>query len=189
MDRHNHYERAFDAFARSSGVLSLGVDEAQRCTLDDAPLKSPDFLLLGANDIRLAVDVKGRRYPSGPPGRRRHVWECWSTMADINGLARWAGLLGDDFVGLLVFVYHILPEVCLPEETPDLWHYQDRQYLFRAVAVEVYRERMRARSPKWGTVDLGRQDYARIVQPVSAFLGESDDVLANARERECWITP
>lgn len=189
MDRHNHYERAFAAFARQTGTLTLGVDESRRCTLDASPLKSPDFLLLGANDVRLAVDVKGRRYPSGPAGRRRYVWESWSTEADVDGLARWAGLLGDGYVGVLVFAYHVLGEVELPAETPDLWTYQDRRYLFRAVAVEDYRAHLRVRSPRWGTVSLATRDYARLVRPVSAYLGELDDVLANAQERESWTFP
>jgi hypothetical protein len=186
MDRGNHYERAFAAYVRERGLLTLGVDESRRGWLGETSVKNLDLLVVGPGEVRLAVDVKGRRYPSGPAGKRRYTWECWSTAADVAGLTTWTDLLGDGYVGLLVFVYHVLPEVRLPEETLDLWEYQERTYLFRAVPVEDYRRHLRVRSPRWGTVGLARHDYVRVVRPVSDFLGDGDDIGANARERECW---
>jgi hypothetical protein len=75
----------------------------------------------------------------------------------------------------------------LPEETPDLWEYQDRHYLFRAVSRDDYRKHLRVRSPRWGTVSLTSRDYARLVFPFSAFVGPPEDELANAQERAYWL--
>ena len=65
--------------------------------------------------------MKGRRFPCGPPERPRRVWECWSTRDDVDGLERWAGLSGPGYRGLLVFAYHVLPSVDLPDDMDDLW--------------------------------------------------------------------
>jgi hypothetical protein len=188
MDRGNHYECAFDAFIRARGLLVLGVDESRRGTLGDASIKSLDFLVIGSRGVRLVVDVKGRRFPAGPESKRRYTWECWASTDDVDGLGRWATLLGEGYVGLLVFVYHVLPEVILPEDAPDCWDYQGRSYLLRAVNVDDYRRYQRVRSPRWGTVALARRDYARVVRPLSAFLGEPEADLVQARQSESWLT-
>ena len=83
------------------------------------------------------MDVKGRRYPGGPKAKPRHVWESWSTRDDIDGLARWSERFGDEYVGLLVFVYRIATGYALPDETPDVWTCRNRTYLLRAVAVSL----------------------------------------------------
>jgi hypothetical protein len=41
------------------------VDETHRAMLDDAPVKSLDFIVHGPGGVRLLVDVKGRRFPGG----------------------------------------------------------------------------------------------------------------------------
>lgn len=187
MDRGNHYERAFAAYMRACGQLVLGVDESRRGWFGDASVKSLDFLVLG-NGNRLAVDVKGRRYPAGPPGKRRYVWESWSTSDDVSGLQTWESALGDGYVGLFAFVYHILPDVLLPEETPDLWTYQERTYLFRAVPVGDYQRHQRVRSPRWGTVGLATADFARLVRPVGDFLGGVEPLDSLDLEPECWAS-
>jgi hypothetical protein len=169
MDRSNHYEVAFEAYLQRHGLCYVAVDETRRALLGDAPVKSLDFLVFGQTGARLLVDVKGRRFPAGPPARRRRVWECWSEQADIDGLERWAELAGPGYRGLLVFAYHVLPEVELPERTPDLWLCRGRRYLFRAVTVADYRRHMRRRSPSWRTVTLPRAAFRALVRPLGDF--------------------
>ncbi|MBX9582019.1 MAG: HYExAFE family protein [Gemmataceae bacterium] len=170
MKSDNHYEAAFEAYLRSLGVAVVPVVEARRSYLDQTEVKSPDFIVVGPDDARLVVDVKGRKFPGGPSGSPRLMWENWSTREDIDGLARWAGRLGDGFRGVLAFVYEVLPVVYLPPDTPDLFAYRDRLYLARGVCVADYRDHMTARSPRWGTVHLPADDFRRLVRPFSAFL-------------------
>jgi hypothetical protein len=172
MNRDNHYEAAFEAFLRTRGVAVVAVDEARRSYLDDADVKSPDFLVVGPHDARLVVDVKGRKFPGGPSDKPRRVWENWSTRDDIDGLERWAARFGSDFRAVLAFVYHVLPAVCLPADTPDVFEFRDRLYLMRGVAVATYRAAMRSRSPRWRTVHLPTAAFRRVVRPFSHFLGE-----------------
>ena len=119
MNRDNHYEAAFEAYLRRHGVAVVPVVEARRSYLDAAEVKSPDFLVVGPDDARLVVDVKGRKFPGGPAGSPRKMWENWSTREDIDGLSRWSDRLGDGFRGVLAFVYEVLPTVALPAGTPE----------------------------------------------------------------------
>src|SRR5262245_42548670 len=88
MNRDNHYEAAFEAFLRDRGVGFVAVDEARRSLLDDAEVKSLDFIIVGPDDARLVVDVKGRKFPGGPPDRPRKTWENWCERDDVDGLTR-----------------------------------------------------------------------------------------------------
>lgn len=170
MKRDNHYEMAFEWYLRGRGIAVVPIVESRRSYLDDGEVKSPDFIVVGPRPARLVVDVKGRQFPSLSAGRPRITWQNWSTAGDIDGLVRWSGRFGGGFQGVLAFVYHVLPTVALPDDTPDLFAYRDRLYLARGVDVALYREHMKPRSPKWSTVDLPTAAFRRIVRPFSEFL-------------------
>lgn len=170
MKRDNHYEAAFEAFLRSRGVGFIAVDEAKRTMLGDGDVKSLDFIIVGPQDAKLVVDVKGRKFPGGSAERPTMTWQNWSTLEDVEGLERWAAALGPDFRGVLAFAYEIRPPFVLPNDTPDLFAFRDRTFLMRAVEVGEYRALMRRRSPKWGTVGLPVAAFRRAVRPFTAFL-------------------
>jgi hypothetical protein len=169
MDRSNHYEAAFEAYLRDARLPYVAVDESRRTTLDDEPVKSLDFIVYGQGDSRLLIDVKGRKFPSGKPEKPSHVWQNWSTLEDVDGLQRWEQRFGADYLGLLVFIYQILPVVDLTPGTPDLWHWRGRRYLMRAIPVVDYKKEMRTRSRKWGTVYLPGSMYRNWVRPFRDF--------------------
>jgi hypothetical protein len=169
MDRSNHYEAAFEAYLQWHRLCYVGVDETRRAWLGDAPVKNLDFIVHGEAGARLLVDVKGRSFPTGTAGRERRVWECWSTRDDIDGLGRWEELFGLGYRGLLVFAYQMLPAVVLPEDTDDLWTWRGRRYLLRAVPVSDYRQHMRVRSAKWGTVSLPGAVFRDLARPFHHF--------------------
>jgi hypothetical protein len=169
MDRTNHYEAAFEAYLQWHRLGYLAIDESRRAMLGDTSVKSLDFVVYGNGDARFLVDVKGRRFPTGAPGRRRRVWECWSTREDVVDLVRWQERFGPGFRGLFVFMYQLLPEVELAADTDDLWTWRGRRYLLRAVAVDEYEPHMRVRSPRWQTVTLPRPLFRRLVRPFHHF--------------------
>jgi hypothetical protein len=172
VDRSNHYEAAFEAYLQWHRHCYVAVDETRRSMLGDIRVKSLDFIVYGESGAKLLVDVKGRRFPTGPEGRQRHVWESWSTLDDINGLEQWTQLFGTGYEGLLVFVCHLLPVVTVADETEDLWTWRGRRYLLRALPVEMYRRHMRVRSPKWNTVSLPGAAFRSLVQPFHAFIDQ-----------------
>ncbi len=170
MNRDNHYEAAFEAYLRERKVGFLAVDEAKRSLLGGDAVKSLDFVVVGPDTAKLVVDVKGRKFPGGPPGKPRKVWENWSTRDDVDGLDRWAAHFGADFRGVLAFVYHVQPTVYLPPATPDLFTFREQTYLMRGVEAGEYRVWMTPRSPKWGTVHLPTDRFRECVRPFAEFL-------------------
>ncbi|QEL18950.1 HYExAFE family protein [Limnoglobus roseus] len=170
MKRDNHYEVAFEAYLRSHGVGFIAVDEANRSMLGDADVKSLDFIIVGPNDAKLVVDVKGRKFPGGSAERPIMTWQNWTTLEDIDGLERWAKVLGPDYRGVLAFAYEIQPPFVLPNDTRDLFAFRGQTFLMRAVEVSAYREHMRRRSPKWGTVGLPVAAFRKIIRPFIEFL-------------------
>jgi hypothetical protein len=175
MDRSNHYEVAFRGYLQSHGLCYIAVDETRRALWGDTPVKSLDFLVFGPKGARLVVDVKGRRFPTGPRTRLRWVWECWASREDVAGLERWASLAGEGYRGLLVFAYLLGRDVSLPDSTTDLWVCRGRRYLFRAVPIDEYRQHMRVRSPRWDTVTLPRARFRALVRPLSHFTDAVQD--------------
>jgi hypothetical protein len=145
------------------------VDETRRAMMGETRVKSLDFIVYGACGSKLLVDVKGRRFPGGSPGKQRRVWECWSMREDIDGLERWAELFGSDYLGLLVFAYQVLPVVDLAADTADLWTWRGRRYLLRAIPAADYRQHMRVRSPSWDTVSLPCAVFRELVRPLHYF--------------------
>jgi hypothetical protein len=188
MDRSNHYETAFEAYLQWHRLCYVAVDETRRPMLGDTPVKSLDFIVFGENGSRLVVDVKGRRFPAGSPRKPRRVWECWSTRDDIDGLQRWVERWGPGYQGLLVFSYHILPNVDLPADTEDLWTWRGKRYLLRAVEVNEYQRHMRVRSPKWGTVSLPGAAYRELVQPLRYYihLPATNSLHESASQEPSW---
>jgi hypothetical protein len=169
MDRGNHYETAFEAYLRDRRLGYVAVDESRRSSLDDEPVKSIDFIVYGHGGARLLVDVKGRKFPGGKPGRLRYTWQNWVEREDVEGLERWAASFGPEYRGVLVFAYYVLPDVELRRGTADVWVWKGRRYLMRAVPVGEYRRHMRARSPRWGTVHLPTAIFREIVRPLRDF--------------------
>jgi hypothetical protein len=176
MDRSNHYEAAFEAYLQWHRLCYVAVDEARRALFGDTPIKSLDFVVYSPAGARLLIDVKGRRFPSGPEHNQRRVWESWSSLDDVRGLGQWVSLFGPGYQGLLVFAYHVLPAVSLPADIEDLWTWRGRRYLLRAVPVDLYRARMRVRSPKWETVSLQTGVFRELMQPFSSFTQRSEPV-------------
>ena len=169
VKRDNHYEAAFEAYLRDRRVGFVAVDEAKRSLLGGGEaVKSLDFIVVGST--RLVVDVKGRRFPGGPPDAPRKVWQNWASADDLRGLGRWAAHLGDGYRGLLAFCYQIAAPFALPDGTPDSFAFRGKTYLMRAVLAADYELAMRPRSSRWGTVHLASADFRRLVRPFSAFL-------------------
>jgi hypothetical protein len=169
MDRSNHYEAAFEGWLQQQQLTYVAVDETRRSMMDDQSVKSLDFIVHGPHGARLVIDVKGRRFPGGPREKRRRVWESWSTKEDVECLSRWAARFGPGYVGVLVFAYHVLPEVELPDDTEDLFYWRGKRYLLRAVDVDDYRRHLRVRSPRWDTVHVPTAIFRDLIQPVQHF--------------------
>lgn len=163
MKAHIDYERAFGAFLADRDMPFVAVDEAKRAAFRDAKLKSFDFIVYSSNGPHWLVDVKGRRWAPRRPGARP-AWENWVTQADLDGLRQWQQVFGPGFVGLLVFGYRLEADGAPPVEL--LFECGDARYVFAGVPVDAYSAEARVRSPKWGTVNMPVEAFARHVRPI-----------------------
>jgi hypothetical protein len=172
MDRSNHYEAAFEAYLQCQRLCYIAVHEGRRTFAGETRVKNLDFIVHGKDGFGFLVDVKGRRFPSGNANRPRRVWECWSTQDDVDGLQRWAEIFGDGYCGLLVFVYLLGPGEKTAQELGEPFNWRGQRLLLRAVPVEDYRQRLRVRSPRWGTVHVSSRDFLELARPFHYFTHE-----------------
>jgi hypothetical protein len=168
-NRDNHYEAAFEEFLRSRGVPYVAVDEARRSLLSDgASIKSLDFIVSSPGGTVWLVDVKGRRFPSGD--EQKQYWKNWSTRDDLESLAQWEGLFGENFRGLFVFAYDVLGDRApLPAE--QLFAWRGNLYGFVAIPLAEYASYAHLISPRWDTVAMPTADFRRLARPLEELLG------------------
>ncbi len=175
--RSNHYDVAFEAYLRSRRVPYVAVDETRRALLHGASLKSMDFIVHPPGDVRLLVDVKGRRFPTLSVSGRQ-LWKNWATEDDIRSLLQWEESFGTGFQAVLVFAYHLLGpqwESCHDE----CWTFRGRTYAFYGVSVRQYASMMNCCSPRWETVSVRAADFREIRKPIRAFFSESGVLAAS----------
>lgn len=167
MKRHVQYEAAFEDHLLRRRIPFVAVDEARRASFRDVALKSFDFIVYSSSGDNWLVDVKGRRW-TARCGSGRRAWENWVTLADLEGLDRWAEVFGDGFSALLVFAYRIPPDSQPP---PEIVHeFRGERYVFAGVPAAEYRRHARLRSPKWGTVNVPTRRFAEHVRPLADWL-------------------
>jgi hypothetical protein len=173
-NRHNHYEAAFEAYLRERKVPYVAVDEARRSLMGEESLKSLDFIVSpltapGQHPRRWLVDVKGRRFSSGP---HRKLWNNWSTSDDVRSLARWEEIFGEQFHGLLVFAYNVDGDLApLPPE--QMFEYRQGLYGFVAISLDLYAAWAKPLSVKWDTLSMPTDRFRELARPADDFFGVS----------------
>lgn len=171
MKRHIHYEAAFEDYVRARQVPYVAVDESRRAPVRDAHLKSFDFIVYSGGRTHWLADVKGRRW--APRGRTtRPVWENWVTQLDLDGLRRWQRVLGTGFRSIFVFAYWVdASPTWAATAPPEIVHeFRGRRYVFAGVPADEYACHARVRSQRWGTVNVPRSEFVRLVRPMEQWL-------------------
>jgi hypothetical protein len=170
-DRKVHYEAAFEEYLRGRGIPYVAVDEAKRALFSSAKLKSFDFVVYGKQGSgrktpgsNLLVDVKGRSCRDRTVGGGV---QNWVMQVDVDDLIQWQEVFGEGFRALFAFVYWIECPL-IPEE--GTFEFRQRWYRAMGVDVTAYREVMRRRSLKWGTVCLRSEDFRSLARPIAAWL-------------------
>jgi len=166
--RSNHYEAAFEEFLRQRRTPHVVVDETRRALLQQASLKSMDFIVYSSRKPNLLVDIKGRRFPTGGESTQ-HKWENWATVDDIDSLVTWQQVFGAEFRALLVFSYHVIASDWL-NDVHDPFTFREKTYSFYGIWADAYRDGMRTRSKSWETVSLPSQAFRDQKLPIEEFL-------------------
>ena len=163
-DRTVHYEAAFEAFLRDRGIPYVAVDEAKKALFANAKLKSFDFVVYSKGGPNLLVDVKGR---SCRNRSARSGFETWTTERDVSDLLQWEQVFGEGFKAVFSFVYWIDPPLT---RDVGMYEFRERWYLLMGIDLAEYRDHMRRRSVKWGTVSLPAEDFRLLARPLESWL-------------------
>jgi hypothetical protein len=163
-DRTVHYEAAFEGYLRERAIPYVAVDEAKKALFSNARLKSFDFVVYSKDGPNRLIDVKGRQLRNRSA---RKGFETWAEEQDVTDLMQWEQVFGEGFKAMLVFVYWIEPPLA-PEA--GMFEFRDRWYLLMGVDLTEYRNHMRRRSPKWGTVHLGAESFRQLARPINSWL-------------------
>ncbi len=170
--RHGHYENAFMAFLRSHQVPYVPVDEARRAILAGSKVKSFDLLVYPPSQPPWLVDVKGRQFPYvGTRGGRRY-WENWVTREDLQGLAEWQQVFGDEFQARFVFVYHLQGDPARWPADQPAYDFDGERYAFLSVLLADYEQYCRPRSDRWQTVSVPAAAFRDIAHPLEHAICE-----------------
>ena len=163
--RRFHYDAAFEHYLRAKTIPYVVVDEARKALHGQVKLKSFDFVVYGSKGDNLLVDVKGRKHT----GRSHKHFDNWVTEDDIESLRRWEQVFGEGFIATFVFLYwcEAQPPDALFHEVFEL---RDRWYAVLAISVKDYADHMTMRSPKWKTVNLPAEDFARLSRPLTQLI-------------------
>ncbi len=167
VQRHNHYEVAFEEYLRSVRSPYVAVDESRRSLLGDHSIKNLDFIVSPAHiEQSWLIDVKGRRFPTRRGGQ---YWRNWSTWDDIQGLAQWEHFFGNRFVGILLFAYHVIGDQSpLPAE--ELFEFRGKLYGFIAVRLDHYASWAKPISTKWQTLAVPTERFRQLGVPFSRLV-------------------
>ena len=160
MDRGNHYEAAFEAYLQERRLCYVAVDETRRAVLGEMSIKSLDFIVFGD---RRRPAPGGREGPALPDGTAGAAAARLGVLVHPRGRGRPGALgrtlSGRGYRGLLVFVYHVLPSVELPDDVEDLWTWRGRRYLMRAVPSADYRLSHARPQPQMGHRDAAARRF------------------------------
>lgn len=162
--RHIHYEAAFEDYIRSRGWPYIPVDEHRKALFHGARVKSFDFLLYRATSPAWLVEIKGRKFPYHVRGATRY-WENWVAREDLDDMAQWQGVFGEQFRSVLIFAYWLLG---LPDKdpSPEIHTFRDQHYAFLCVPTEEYARHARPRSASWNTVSVPVAEFRRLARPI-----------------------
>lgn len=173
----NHYEVAFAAYLRASGLPCVPIDQSRR----SVGLKNPDFLVYPRSGPALVVEVKGKR---ARDGRGRRSWENWVTIDDLDGLVRWRAMYGPGYRPALAFAYAgPIPDDPIPAPMGGAFPLGGWEYRFWAVGLDDYLAHLRSRGPAWKAVAMARREFRRRVRPLAEWLGLPPPVYNPRRRR------
>lgn len=164
--RANHYEAAFEEYLRQRRIPYVAVDEQRRTLLEQASLKSMDFIVYSRNPVNLLVDIKGRRFPTVVGG---HKWENWTGAEDVPALLQWQEVFGTGFRAVVVFAYDLLEERH-HADFPDRFEFRGRSYAFFGAWADDYQAAMNTRSASWKTVFVSGDKFEKMRFPMQSVL-------------------
>jgi len=160
----NHYEKAFAGWLIENQVDFVPAADQHKPVYEASGLKSFDFLVCPTSGKKIIAEVKGRRFKGTSLAGLPRL-ECWVTTDDVDGLAAWQKILGDDYEADFVFAYRV-QNVDVDFDGREIFEFNENKYLFLGVRLTDYTQYMKQRSPKWKTITLPADKFRFCASPV-----------------------
>ena len=160
----NHYEKAFAGWLLENQVEFITAADQHKPVYERSGLKSFDFLLYPESGRKIIAEVKGRRFKGTTLAGLSRL-ECWVTTDDVDGLAAWQKILGEDYEAHFIFAYRV-QNVDVDYDGREIFDFNGDRYLFLALRLADYIQFMKQRSPKWRTVTLAADKFRSCARPV-----------------------
>ena len=164
----NHYERAFENWLRDNHIQYVAVDEQKRATFARSKIKTFDFVLYPPSGQIIIAEVKGRLF-KGTSLAKLTGLECWVTVEDVDGLAKWQQVFGPGHEAVFVFAYRI-ENIDVDFNGKEVFDFYANRYVFFCIKMEDYRRFMKRRSPKWQTVTLSADRFRQCAVQLKTLL-------------------
>ena len=167
----NVYEQAFECFLRENKLPFVWIDQNKRPEFQDGPVKNFDFLVKPDSDLPVLIELKGRTFKGTSLSGLKGM-DAWVTFEDVEALSHWHGVFAREKPQSRAFFVFAFQFANIDVETDgwDVYDWADKRFLFLALPVEQYRDRMKIRSPKWQTVHLASQDFRAMAMPIEKIV-------------------
>lgn len=153
MNEGQDYERAFEAWLNEKQLPYRAVDQSRRRQFRRHKIKSFDFAVSTPGGLLLA-DVKGRQFGGRSLSGLKGL-QTWVTQEDIDGLLEWRQTVAEkqSCEAGFVFAYRLM-QVDVESDGFSVFEFEGQRYVFLLIELDVYRNNMKRRSPRWNTVYL-----------------------------------
>jgi hypothetical protein len=164
----NQYEGAFENWLIDNRIQYITIDESKKAAFAHCKVKSFDFLLYPRNGQIIIAEVKGRKF-KGTSLAQLTGLECWVTIEDVDGLAKWQEVFGPGHQAIFVFVYNV-ENIDVDFDGRAVYDFAQKRYIFFCIKLDDYRSFMKVRSPKWQTVTLPADKFRQCIVQIHALL-------------------
>jgi hypothetical protein len=166
----NHYEKAFAGWLEDNRIKYLPVDQHKRQAFAKSKIKSFDYIFYAPDSNAYIAEIKGRKF-SGKTFAAFGSLQNWVTLDDTNGLESWVKIFNNKYKGLFVFAYD-LENIDVDTDGREIFEFDNRRYVFIAVAIDDYKKGATARSRKWKTVHLSAELYKNCAINPNELIGQ-----------------
>lgn len=167
--RRSHYEMAFESWLDQRGTPYVMLEDVRHFVKGRLGAKAFDYIVYPPGAKPCLVDVKGRKInatPSDPDARSKN----WVTRADLDGLAAWQEVFGDEYEANFVFGFWLSGGRGVESAQPGLFGpvtaLAGRFYSFWRVRLSDYAGRSKLLSRRWDTLNIPTEDFKRISERI-----------------------
>jgi len=106
--------------------------------------------------------------------------QTWVTGEDIEGLLEWRQAVAQrqNCQAGFVFAYRLM-QVDVETDGLSVFEFEGQRYVFLLIELDVYRNNMKRRSPRWNTVYLPAQQFRSAAISLAEWIDKHSNAAVN----------